>query len=269
MDKTLSDLHYIADLMKKRSGVVFTPEKFYVIITKLQPLLEKYNLATLDDLISAVKMDNNEQMVTDIVDNLTINETSFFRDRYPFEIVNNDVINDFKQKSSSDGTLNILCAACSTGQEPYSLAMSLFENNNYKNNFKITAIDISHQAIEKAKSGIYNQFEVQRGVPITLLIKYFNQIDKAWQIKDEIKKYISFSQYNLTNDLEKFGKFDVIFLRNILIYFDSFQKRKVLTNIMNVLNPKGYLFLGSTEILNDFEDQLIKIKDRSGVFKKI
>ncbi len=266
MGEDLPDLSYIIDLMKKRSGVVFTKEKSYIIITKLFPLLEKYNFSKVEDLIIAVKSYNNEDLIADIIDHLTTNETSFFRDRFPFDVIKQLVPGILAGKEKSE--IKILCAACSTGQEPYSMVMNLLESRIENLSFKITAIDIANFVIEKAKLGIYNQFEVQRGLPITLLVKYFNQIDKNWQIKEECKKYISFHKFNLMDSMSSLGAFDIVFCRNVLIYFDHDQRQKVLNNILKTIANKGFLVVGATELLNEMDEYFQRVEEYSGIYQK-
>lgn len=267
MEEDLPDLSYIIDLMKKRSGVVFSKEKSYIIITKLFPLLEKYNFSKIEDLITAVKLYNNEDLVADIIDHLTTNETSFFRDRYPFDVTKKLIPEILAKKGKSE--IKILCAACSTGQEPYSMVMNLLESKIENLSFKITAVDIANFVIEKAKLGIYNQFEVQRGLPITLLIKYFSQVDKNWQIKEEYKKYISFQRFNLMDNMSGLGNFDIVFCRNVMIYFDHEQRKKILSNLLKIMNDDALLIVGSTEILLEMDEYFQRVEEYSGIYQKI
>lgn len=265
MEEAEPDLSYIIDLMRKKSGIVFSKDKSYIILTKLFPLLKKYELTSVSHLISAIKLDSNYSLISDLVDALTINETSFYRDKYPFEALDKEIVPKILLDEPLKKEIRILCAACSSGQEPYSIAMHFLEHN-YKLNFHITAIDLSNSIIRKAAKGIYNQFEVQRGLPITLLIKYFNQIEKDWIIKDEIKKYVSFKQYNLMNNLNVLGKFDIIFCRNILIYFDQFHKELVINNIIKIMNPNATLILGGSELISWDSPLLKKITDYNGIY---
>ena len=267
MEAIIPDLSYIIELMKNKSGIIFTPNKSYVILTKLQPLLTKYNLANIDELLVALKQQNNLKLVTDIVETLTINETSFYRDRYPFEALDKFIIPEILKDDPAKLNLKILCAACSTGQEPYSLVMHFLEHKQqYKLNCHITAIDLASHAIEKAKSGVYNQFEVQRGLPITSLVKYFTQMEKDWIISDKVKQQVNFRQFNLMDDLSILGKFDIIFCRNVLIYFDEKRRNQVIENLQKVMAPQATLILGGTEAI-PYENKLLhKITEYNGIY---
>ena len=184
MNEEIPDLSYIIDLMKKKSGIVFSKDKSYMILSKLQLLLKKYGFNKVDNLILAIKSDKYNGLTDELVDALAINETYFYRDKYPFEVLDKEFIHKILLDEPLRKNIRILCAACSSGQEAYSLAMHFLEHK-YNLEFHITAIDLSSSIINKARKGIYNQFEVQRGLPIKLLNKYFNQIENDWIIKDE------------------------------------------------------------------------------------
>ena len=269
METNLPDLTYIINLMKRQSGIVFSADKSYIILTKLYPLIDKYHFTNIEELLVAVQANSNPVLIADLIETLTINETSFFRDRYPYEVIDKYVIPELLQHNPNQKEIRILCAACSTGQEPYSLIMHFLEHKQYRFDCKITAIDLSGAVIKKAKEGIYNQFEIQRGLPITLLVKYFSQIEKDWVIKDELKKHIEFRQFNLVNGLGILGKFDLIFCRNVLIYFDDALRKQVILNLGQVLNPNSTLILGSSESVPADNVQFNKITEYSGVYRSM
>ncbi len=259
------DLTYIIDLMKKETGILYSQDKGYIIISKLYPLFEKHHFIGVDDLIEALRLGNNSLLVNDVIDILTVNETSFYRDRYPFEIIDQVIIPGLIEKEPLKIDFKILCAACSTGQEPYSIAMHFLEKHPHLS-FDVTAIDISGASIQKAEAGIYSQFEIQRGLPIELLIKYFDQAEKDWIIKDEVKRYINFHQANVMDSLTIFGRFDIVFCRNLLIYFDLPQREIVVKHLKRVMNPGATLILGGTEMITWDDDELEKITERNGVY---
>ena len=259
------DLKYIIDLMKKETGILYSEDKGYIIISKLYPLFEKYHFKGVDDLTEALRLASNSLLVDDVIDILTVNETSFYRDRYPFEIMDQVVIPGLIEREPLKTNFKILCAACSTGQEPYSIAMHFLEKHSNLS-FDITAIDISGASIEKAEAGIYSQFEIQRGLPIDLLIKYFDQVEKDWIVKDEVKQYISFHKANILNSLTVFGRFDIVFCRNLLIYFDLPQREIVVKHLKRVMNLGATLILGGTEMITWDDDELEKVTDRNGVY---
>jgi chemotaxis protein methyltransferase CheR len=265
MEAIEPDLTYIIDLMKKETGILYSQDKGYIIISKLYPLFEKYHFKVVEDLIEALRLGNNSLLVNDVIDILTVNETSFYRDRYPFEIIDQVIIPGLMEKEPLKINFKILCAACSTGQEPYSIAMHFLEKHTNLS-CEIVAIDISGTSIKKAEAGIYSQFEIQRGLPIDFLIKYFDQVEKDWIIKDEVKQLISFHQANLMDSLAMFGRFDIVFCRNLLIYFDLPQREVVVKRLKRVMNPGATLILGGTEMITWDDDELDKITERNGVY---
>ena len=267
MDKGIPNLNPIAKLMFEKTGINLPKENFYIVLTKIHPLIEKYNFLNIEKLIEAIEKRSNLFLISDIVDALTVHETSFFRDFYPYDVLKSQVIPELLKNYSAGHEIKILCAACSTGQEPYSLAMSLNELNLSNFNFNIKAIDIAKSAIEKAKMGIYNQFEVQRGLSSNLLLKYFDQVDKFWTINSDIKKNVSFMTANLMNDLSFLGKFDLIFCRNVLMYFAEGEKKLIVANLKKLLNPKSFIFIGATEILPRDENGFSNWSARSGIYR--
>ena len=266
METTMPDLTCIMDLMYKKSGMVFSSEKSYIILTKLQPLIAKYNLDNMENLLFIIKNRSDVELINEIIDILTVNETSFYRDRYPFEILHSYVIPYILQNNSYKKEVKILCAACSTGQEPYSIAMHFLEHKEYGLDFKLTAIDLSPTAINQAKSGIYNQFEIQRGLPMPLLLKYFTQTDKMWTIGDVVKQYITFHQFNLKDSLSSLGKFDIVLCRNVLIYFDEGFRKQVIDNLKQTMNQGAILMLGGTELVSWKDDELKEVTSHNGVY---
>jgi chemotaxis protein methyltransferase CheR len=268
METSLPDLSYIIDFMKKKSGIIFTEEKSYIILSKLNPLLEKHSIKDVDQLILALKTAHNDFLINEVVDSLTINETSFYRDRYPFEALHKCIIPKFKELNPNNNVIKILCAACSTGQEPYSIKMHFLEHPEYNVTCNITAIDLSSKAIEMAKAGIYNQFEIQRGLPITLLMKYFTQIDKDWEIKDNVKENVNFKNFNLMNDLRTLGRFDLIFCRNVMIYFNEEVRHKLLLNLQSVMNQGSFLILGASEAIGLNDEDLTRMTEFNAIYYK-
>ena len=267
MEAVIPDLTYIIDLMNRHSGIKFSKEKSYVILTKIYPLLKKYALKDVEELTDAVKKNVDTKLVSELVDVLTINETSFYRDRYPFEALDKYILPKMLEHDPTKKIVKILCAACSTGQEPYSLVMHFLEQKQYKLIPKITAIDLSSIVLDKARAGVFNQFEVQRGLPITMLVKYFTQHEKDWLIREDIKNHVVFKKFNLKDNLSILGSFDLIFCRNVLIYFDEALRKQVIDNLVKAMNPKSSLILGATESIGWGEHpELSKVKDYSGIY---
>ena len=267
MEAVVPDLSPIIDLMKKHSGIKFAKEKSYVILTKIYPLLKKYNLKDAEALIEVVKKNIDSKLISELVDVLTINETSFYRDRYPFEALDKFILPKILENDPTKKMIKILCAACSTGQEPYSLIMHFLEQKQHKLIPQITAVDLSSIVLDRARAGVFNQFEVQRGLPITMLVKYFAQNGKDWHIKEEVKKHVVFKKFNLKDNLSVLGRFDLIFCRNVLIYFDEDLRKQVINNLIKIMNPQASLILGATESVGWGENpELSKVSDYSGIY---
>lgn len=251
MTLSADNFNKLVKFIYDNSGIVITIEKTYLIEARLAPILQNHGFSTLNQLVDQIE-NSSSPVCKEIIEAITTNESSFFRDIKPFEYLKTTIIPDLLNKFPEKLTYRIWCAASSTGQEPYSIAMNIAEsmaaNPNYANKkFEIIATDIDTKVLDIAKKGIYSQFEVQRGVPIPLLMKYFTQSGDKWQVKDEIRNYVKFDQLNLMKPCIHLGKFDIIFCRNVLIYFDKETKEQVLNQISECMDPHSTLFLGSTE----------------------
>jgi chemotaxis protein methyltransferase CheR len=250
MDKEI--FNFFTALVEKVSGISYHSGKEYLIKSRLTELAVSLGCKDIRELYNKVKRGLTPQLLNEVVDALTTNETYFFRDQHPFEALKNRIFSEIFKKKEREKRLSIWSAACSTGQEPYSIAMLLFEYfSKYVNTWKINilATDISQKSLEKAKKGVYNQIEVNRGLPVTFLVKYFKQDGSFWKIDDRLRKMVRFEYLNLIEAGRKIRqRFDIIFCRYVLIYFSVETKKKVFTDLWNLLNPGGYLFLGATEI---------------------
>jgi chemotaxis protein methyltransferase CheR len=246
------ELKFLSEFIKNKTGIDLKEDKLYLFEARLLPIAAKLGYkdlsAFVNDLMTrAGTLSHNLQQ--EIIEAMTTNESMFFRDGKPFEHLSNIILPELKI-SNAGKPLNIWCAACSSGQEPYSIAIILQENKHvFSEPAKIIASDIDTQILQKAKLGIYNQFEVQRGLSSNLMLKYFTQSGNNWQINDVIKSYVDFMPHNLMNDASLFGKFNIVFCRYVLIYFDDETKLKVLNHIANVMFSGGYLILGGAETL--------------------
>ncbi|MCB1650766.1 MAG: protein-glutamate O-methyltransferase CheR [Alphaproteobacteria bacterium] len=256
------------NLLKEKSGLVLTQEKSYLLESRLGPIAKKWNFATFDDMTRALQGVPDQKLVTDIVEAMTTNETFFFRDTRPFDLFKDVVLTKMKDARASQKRLRIWCAAASSGQEPYSIAMILKEAAaqfpGWK--FEILATDISHEILAQARAGLYSQFEVQRGMPIQMLMKYFTQVDDKWKISDDVKSMIKYDYFNLLDPLTRLGRFDVVFCRNVLIYFDKDTKAKILDNIAGLLEKDGFLFLGGAETVLGLTNAFQPMKDQRGLY---
>ncbi|MFN3921054.1 MAG: CheR family methyltransferase [Caldimicrobium sp.] len=256
---------FFTTLVEKVSGISYQEGKEYLLESRLTELALTLGYKNLQDFYQKVKTSLNHSLLNQIVDALTTNETYFFRDQHPFEAIKKEILPELFQRKATVKQINIWSAACSTGQEPYSIALILYEHfSNYLKDFKIHiyATDISESALKKAKEGIYNQIEVNRGLPITLLVKYFKQEKSNWVIDEKIKSMVKFDQLNLLDiDKRVREKFDLILCRYVLIYFSKEAKNKVFQGLWNCLNKGGYLILGGTELppfnLPDMEKKVL------------
>lgn len=239
---------FFADLVKSASGINLTAGKEYLIESRLNELAKILNLRDLDELYRKAKLQMTPQLKNQIVEAMTTNETYFFRDQHPFDALKTFIIPEFIKTGRAKAGLKFWSAACSTGQEPYSIAMVIAEHfKQLVNSVEILATDISKQVIEKGTAGRFTQVEANRGLPITMLIKYFKQQGAFWIINDDIKKMVHFRVLNLVGPLTAVGGFDVIFCRYVLIYFDQETKQQIIQKLEKALNPGGYLFFGATE----------------------
>lgn len=265
----IDDFNLFADLLKQRSGLLLTPDKSYLLESRLTPVARKWNLKGLEDL--ALRVRNNDiGVINDIVEGMTTNESTFFRDTKPFDQFKSVLLPQFMKARSAQKKIRIWCAACSSGQEPYSLAMILDEMKSTLAGWKIEiyATDLSKEMIDKAKEGIYTQFEVQRGLPITLLVKYFDQKGDRWQLKPELRQMVQYSTFNLLSDYGSLGNFDIIFCRNVLIYFEAALKKTILGKLCKVMPPDGTLYLGGAETVIGVTTEFKPVEGHRGMYVK-
>jgi chemotaxis protein methyltransferase CheR len=265
---TPEDFDYLRRLLSERSGLVLSPDKQYLAESRLLPLVRKASVANLGELMLKLQRPGAEPLIAEVVDAMTTNETFFFRDKIPFEHFREAMLPALMAARRNHRHLRIWCAACSTGQEPYSLAMSLKEMGAALAGwrFDIVATDIAASVIERAKAGIYSQFEVQRGLPITLLLRYFQQVGEAWEVVPEIRAMVKFRQLNLLRDFSALGTFDVVFCRNVLIYFGQATKTDVLQRIARNVSADGFLVLGAAETVVGLTDQFRPHPERRALY---
>lgn len=239
----------LRSFLSRTSGLSLDAEKAYLAESRLQPVLKRLGLPDLDALVLRVLSGQYPNLTRDVVDAMTTNETFFFRDRVPFDNFRRIVLPALLEARKDVGRIRIWCAACSSGQEPYSLAMILDEEAQKLIGWQveITATDLSHNVIATAREGLYSQFEVQRGLPISQLLRYFSQEGDRWRINQHLRSRVRFEEFNLLSEYAELGFFDVIFCRNVLIYFDVATKQQVLDKMGRIIAPDGYLFLGAAE----------------------
>jgi chemotaxis protein methyltransferase CheR len=261
------DYDFLRKLLKERSGLDLSADKQYLVESRLMPLARKAGLAGIPELVQKMKS-GAEALTVEVVEAMTTNETFFFRDKIPFDHLRDTILPTLLQSRASRKTLRIWSAAGSTGQEPYSIAMVLKERAAALSGWRIeiVATDLSQEVLEKSRAGIYSQFEVQRGLPIQLLVKYFTQIGELWQINSELRGMVQHKQLNLLQDFSHLGKFDVIFCRNVLIYFDQETKIGIFERMAKVIEPDGMLMLGAAESVVGITDAFRPCPDKRGLY---
>ena len=262
------DFQFISKMLKAASGLILTEEKSYLLESRLMPVARKHSLPDLDPLVAELKSGLKKELAEEVVEAMTTNESFFFRDVKPFDQFRDIVLPNLLASRASTKKIRIWCAACSSGQEPYSLAMILNEEKAKMPgwSYEILATDISLEIIDKAKTGYYSQFEVQRGLPIQLLMKYFNQEGDKWKIDPILAKNINFKFFNLLNDPSIHGKFDVVFCRNVLIYFEQETKKEVLEKIAKQIPGDGVLYLGGAETVIGITDKFQPVAGQRGLY---
>ena len=265
---TPTDFDYLRKLLRDRSGLVLSAEKQYLAESRLLPVARRHGLTTLAELAAQIRQRPMSPLAADTVEAMTTNETFFFRDRLPFESFRDVVMPALLTARAREKRIRIWCAAASTGQEPYSLAVALKEMSAAIAGFRIeiVATDLSGEVLERAKSGIYSQFEVQRGLPVQMLVKYFTQAGDGWQIAPELRAMVQFRTLNLLNDFSPLGTFDVVFCRNVLIYFDQETKTGVFNRIAKQVADEGYLVLGAAETVVGLTEAFKPVPDRRGLY---
>jgi len=262
------DFDMICRLLRQRSGLVLSPDKAYLMESRLLPVARKWKLAGFEDLVKSIRTKPDEALVRDVVEAMTTNESFFFRDIKPFDQFKELVLPAMLKNRAGQRRLRIWSAACSSGQEPYSLAMILSEMAAQLAGWtiEIIATDLSSEILARAKEGVYSQFEVQRGLPVTLLVKYFTQSGDRWQINPKIRSMVDYREFNLLADPGPLGRFDVVFCRNVLIYFDQETKAKVLDRLANLMPEDGFLFLGGAETVLGLTERFKLINGQRGVY---
>ena len=265
---TPPDYEYLRKLLKEQSGLDLSADKQYLIESRLLPLSRKAGLPGISELVQKMK-GGSAPLIAQVVEAMTTNETFFFRDKVPFDHFRDSIMPEILKARAGRKSIRIWCAAGSTGQEPYSLAMCLKEMGAALTGWRveIIATDLSQEVLEKAKAGIYSQFEVQRGLPIQMLVKYFKQTGELWQINPDIRAMIQHRQLNLLHDFSSLGVFDVIFCRNVLIYFDQDTKINIFNRLAKATEADGFLVLGAAETVVGLTDVFKPFPERRGLYR--
>jgi chemotaxis protein methyltransferase CheR len=262
------DYEFLRKLLKERSGLDLSADKQYLVESRLVPLARKAGLPGISELVQKIKS-GTDPLTADVVEAMTTNETFFFRDKIPFDHLREAVLPELMQARASRRSLRIWCAASSSGQEPYSIAMCLKGLGAALNGWRveILATDLSQAVLEKSKAGIFSQFEVQRGLPIQMLVKHFTQVGELWQLNADIRAMVQHRQLNLLQDFSHLGSFDVIFCRNVMIYFDQDTKTGIFDRLAKALEADGVLALGAAESVVGISDAFKPYPERRGLYR--
>lgn len=256
-----SDFDYVRWLVHERSGIVLEPGKEYLVESRLGPVARREGFLTLQDLVANLRSSPNGLQYK-VVEAMTTNETTFFRDARPFEVLRTVVMPELLARRAHERSLTVWSAACSSGQEPYSLAMLLREHfpallAGWR--LQLLATDLSREILARARAGRFSQIEINRGLPAHYLVKYFHKEAQEWQVNDEVRRMVDFREMNLGDPWPPLPPMDIVFLRNVLIYFDVEFKKNVLAKMRRVMKPGGYLFLGGAETTLNLDENFLGV----------
>jgi len=262
------DITFVAAEAYKRSGLVLSADKGYLLESRLAPLARAEGFPSIEALITAARRESSDRLLWAITEALATHETFFFRDNTPFELFKEEILPVLSRSRGNTATIRIWCAACSSGQEPYSLAMILEEERARLGGlrFEIVATDMAPRVLEKAKAGLYSQFEVQRGLAIQRLVTHFDQSGDQWRVKPNLRSMVTFKKQNLLEGFTGMGTFDVIFCRNVLIYFDADTKKRVLQRLAAQTAGDGYLVMGAAETVVGLSQDYAPVEGRRGLY---
>lgn len=258
----------LANLLKMKSGLMIGPDKLYLLETRLAGIVKREKLADLNGLAERLRRPGSDAVARDVVEAMTTNESFFFRDEKPFAHFRSQALPRLVAARPAGSTLRVWSAASSSGQEAYSLAMIVGESSAALAGRKVEIIgtDIARDQLARAREGLYSQFEVQRGLPVQMLMRYFRKDENSWRIADTIRAMAQFREFNLLSDLRSLGRFDIVFCRNVLIYFDQPTKTRVLEAIAGLMPPDGLLYLGGAETVLGITPRFAPMPNERGVY---
>ncbi|MCB0325461.1 MAG: protein-glutamate O-methyltransferase CheR [Bdellovibrionales bacterium] len=260
MNLSVEEFSFVSELVRAEAAIVLEQGKEYLVTSRLGPLAKREGFETLGALIATLRQNQFGPLREKVVDAMTTNETSFFRDITPFEVLKKTVLPDLIEKRRAEKKLALWCAASSSGQEPYSVAMLIKENFPELATWSLSfiATDYSKEMLAQAKNGVYNQAAVNRGLPAKYLVRYFEKHGTDWQVKQEIRSMIQYRELNLVKPFTGIGRVDIVFIRNVLIYFEPEIKRQIFGKVHGVLKSDGYLFLGGAETPLNLDDRFVR-----------
>jgi chemotaxis protein methyltransferase CheR len=269
---TDADFDAIRTLLRERSAIALEDDKKYLVEARLTPLVRRFQLDSIADLLAQLRRQPANGLDREIVEAMVTTESSFFRDHHPFEALRNVVLPDLVARRRHERCLNIWCAACSTGQEPYSVAILLREHFPELSGWKIRllASDVSRDVLARARAGRFKQIEVNRGLPAALLVKHFEQHGTEWQLRPAVRAMVDFQELNLARPWPALPSMDLVLLRNVMIYFGVETKKDILTRLVRVLKPDGYLLLGGAETTLNLCDAYRRVEPlKSGFYQLV
>jgi chemotaxis protein methyltransferase CheR len=252
---TATSFDWVRQLVHKESAIVLAPGKEYLVEARLLPIARRLGLPDVTAFVDSVRTRPDAENTRRIVEALTTNETSWFRDGDPFTALTSTVLPALTAARRADERLQIWSAACSSGQEPYTIAMLLDDAlPNAASRISITATDLSREMVERTRAGRFSQLEVNRGLPAPMLVRHFTRAGSEWEVSAPLRRMVTASQCNLAAPLPRMGPFDVVYLRNVLIYFDLPTKQAILRRVRELMRPDGWLFLGAAETTLGVDD---------------
>jgi chemotaxis protein methyltransferase CheR len=257
---------FLKNYIHRESGIMLDNDKHYLLEARLLPIVQQSQLASLDALCTALRSNGEPQLRKKIVEAMTTHETLFFRDVAPFDALKTEVLPALIEQRRATRKLSFWSAAASSGQEAYSLAMLLLEMGLESWNIQILGTDLSEQILDRAREGRYMQIEVNRGLPANYMVKYFERQGLDWKIKDHLRRMVHYERFDLRQSMRTKGPFDVIFCRNVLIYFDTETKKKILGELRAALFPGGHLILGGAESTLNLDNEFKRVPAGRTVF---
>jgi len=255
--------------LEKACGIVLGANKHYLVSSRLNRLMTESNIPTLQGLVDALNKSINSALRTKVIEAMTTNETLWFRDTYPFQVLSQTIFEDYKQQNKK--SIRIWSAACSSGQEPYSISMTVDEYLKKTPGFKVDVIatDISQEILNAAKMAKYDALALARGLSEERKRQYFSPVGDQWQVNANIRSRVNFREVNLLQSYSALGKFDAIFCRNVLIYFSAESKKDILNRMADALNPRGFLMLGASESITQYSDRFEMVRASTGVVYRL
>jgi chemotaxis protein methyltransferase CheR len=250
---------FLQEHVRSRVGIVFEDNKHYLFESRLAPIVKQHGLSSINDLCALLRADRDVELAHQVVEAMTTNETYFFRDPAQYEVIRTVLLPKLKEERQDTRTLRFWSAASSTGQEAYTLAMLLLENGLQDWNIQILGTDFSEKVVERARSGVYQQIEVNRGLPAALLVKYFRRSGLDWHLSDVVRRMVRFETIDLRKSMRTLGPFDLVFCRNVMIYFDNETKRSIMKEIHSTVFRGGWLLLGGAETAINLEERFDRL----------